>query len=151
MKTRGYFLLAVAAALAFYMTITEGYRGIVRFAGRETTATVVEYSQDAPGRIREGDWTLKYTFSTEDGEEIAGVAIFAPNARPDETVRSIQVLYLPLNPRISDVKGYVSATGLVGYVFSIVLVFYSIVFIRFSSDSSSMQGEPSEPGAASNS
>jgi hypothetical protein len=147
MKTRGYFLLAVAVALVVFMTLTDGYRGIVRFVGREAIATVVDYSQDAPGRLREGDWTLRYTFSTEDGEEIAGKSTFAPKARPAESAKSIQILYLPLNPRISEVKGHVSITGLMGYLFAIVIILRAIPFLRFQSESSSTQGEQ---GAAPN-
>jgi hypothetical protein len=128
MKTRGSILIGVGIACIALMTLFRGYRAFLFFTGSEADARVLSYSQDAPGRIREGDWSMSYQFDFE-GRTFTGHATFAPKRRP-APASTIRVRFFALAPAVSSPADFVSTTGLGGYMMGVCAILVGVRFLR---------------------
>ena len=132
MKLRGIGLVIISLALITMMTFMRGYRGIVQFMGKESQGDVLRYAPVDPRSTskRGSDWIMNYSFTARDGVVYQGSKIFAPKARPKDLIKTVTVRYLEFSPNVTDVKGWISLTGVVGYAMAIFIALRAIPFLQ---------------------
>lgn len=120
--------MAIAVALALFLSALGGYKGVLLFTGDNADAEVISYG---PRRTDgKGDWYLVYRFKDHTGQLREGQSEFARNARPIEMPEGVRVKYLHAFPAVSGVVGNISATGVSGYLFAIWIFWRGILFVR---------------------